>query len=230
MRAEIDTQLGTELVGWAMAHEMDCADFRTATEESTLRAFDNLDALKVEQLDNGRTAARDGDLVLEDRYARLGVGCAIVGSDTADDVARVVGTLDLDLETGNEIGHIVNLLSTEEGDILSGHRTYGDRDIDGGLLAFLSGDDDLAEHLGIVIERHGDILLGRHLGIGKTDAGEDQSRARRDGRHDETSVDIGGDALGCAFDNHSGARKRLARGGDYASGDTDVLRQQGYGG
>lgn len=44
MRAEIDTQLGTELIGRAMAHEMDCTDFRSATKESALRTFDNLDA------------------------------------------------------------------------------------------------------------------------------------------------------------------------------------------
>ena len=223
MSTEIDAELGTELICRAMAHKMDGADLRSTAKESTLRALDNLDALKVEELDNRGTAARDRDLILEDRDTRLRIRRTIIGGHATDDVARIVGALNLDLEARNEVGHIVHLLYAEESNVLASQSIDSHGDIDRSLLTLLSGDHDLAKELIVVSELDVDACSSGTLSIREAYAREDESGASGDGRQDIAAIGIGRDTDSRALDHDGHARQRFTSRALDAACHTDIL-------
>ena len=136
-----------------IADDADATYLGAAPEERALWAFGHLHPLQVVELGHGSTRARGGHTVKKNGDARLAVGCAVVVGDAADDIAGIVGTLYLNLQTVHHHGHVVHLIEIQLAESLAGDGAHGRRHLYGALPFLLRGDYHFVEHL-VVVDHH----------------------------------------------------------------------------
>ena len=136
--------------GGAVLDIVDAADQGALSKQGCLRSFHHFHALNVVDRNAGGIAGRaDGNAVLEDGHARR----AAIGHNPAQRICRRVEALRLNLQAGNEVGEVFNVVPAQLVDqVLVGHRDV-DRNIDQRLLGLLG--------------RHGhDFQAARVFGVG----------------------------------------------------------------
>ena len=136
----------------------DRAHRRRGSEQGRLRSLDDLDPLHIVDVLIGATRAGNVDAVIIKGDARRLLGRSAVRRDAANDDARIVGALFLDVEAGDIVGQFVQVGNADFRHPLAADGRYGDGHVHRPLFDLLRGHDDLLAACCLDFGRHG---LGR---------------------------------------------------------------------
>ena len=129
---------------WSRRNDADCADRRCSAKQRRLRSLNDFDSFDVVDVLIRPSRTRDIDAVIIQRNARRLLRRPGVRGDAANDDARVIRALLLDVEARYIVRQLVEIADAKLFKARAAHGTDGNRDIDQPLLPLLRGDNNFA--------------------------------------------------------------------------------------